>query len=333
MKTIGIIYCPQNLSETVLIRDLHKFIPIKLKKNFLKNLPPASYHLEFKDIGIEIFGIQFPSTVEGVCLLSDKNVLNFCRQIRRMLHKNNISNLVIDKNLEKIRIVKNYFSSLDGIHFFDGRRLFVLYLEEILNIISKLLKTELNCFKIGIIADNGLNAEEVSVVKGLAKKIRFLCIISLNYKNFVQLGEEIYEETGLLVRLGKNIKNAIEDCDIIINFSNEPQFINSFKFSTNLVIINCGSGLDSKNLRGVVINGLEMYCSKPPLKTYSWANHLSFCEALVYSKDEVEDNDVRGNQNIVRNYIADLKKLGYRISGFVGYNGKLNLLEFRALGR
>ena len=331
MKTIAVIYCPKDNGHLVFKNKIFNSIPSYLKKIILHRIVPIWKYLEIPELKVKVCMIQFPCDRDTLGLLAESKISKYCSRIELLLKKLEFENVVLDDGIEKHKSIVDYFNSLEGICLFNGKKIFTLYLEEIIRSICKLLSVSINDLRIGIIADR-LDVEKECLIKRLVTELRFLSIVSPNYKNMVKLTEKIYEDTGLVITVSDDDKNVFKECNIVINFSNDSEFVNNCKLYEHTIVVNYGVKIQKKNYKGVIISGLNMYSNKFSLKTYTWLGQLNFCEALVSQNDIITSN-IDNKRDFEINYINELKKIGYRISGFVGCNGNIAKEEFDYLAQ
>lgn len=326
MKTIAVIYCPSELKEVFLKGSLHRFIPARFRKYFLERMSPYRQYIMFSEMNCDVYEIQFPAVTKALSRADHDKVLKWCGQIDLLLQELKVDRVVLDDVLNENEAITGYFNSRKSFKIFNGDKLFVLYIEEILKTVCKLLEVRMAHLRVGLIVD-GINAGIISIITRLSEGIRFLSLLSLECSNLSKIVDNIYQDTGLVVRLSSINRDLLKDCNVIINFSKDSKFVNSCRIPDNSVIINYGSVVLKKNFRGIIINDLNMYNNKTSIKCYPWSKHLSFCEALLGLKGEDTD-DSFDLDRLQSSYINELKGLGYRIAGFIGRNGNINMSEF-----
>lgn len=330
MKNIAVIYVPNTPQEIISNNILYKFTPLKYRPFFLKKLPVAWDTIALSEIGCDmITTVQFPCIYEELSKQSEKNINNACKKIHRLLEKLGVGGLVLENRLNKIPTVDSYFNSLDVFHIFKGEKTISIYMMEILKYICSLLRTKLNNVRLGVIVDD-VNDEQINFIKKVSREIRFLSILSYNTENLIPVNESIYLETGLAIEVGSNARNTLKDCSILINFSTDEKLIASAKLPEQAVIVNCGREISIRNFKGIIINDICFSNSKIPMKYQSWALQSSFCEAVISQKRNMLG---QSNKDIQDYSVENIKKIGYRISGFIGINGKIQKSEFEVLSK
>ncbi len=331
MKTIAVIYCPSGLKEILLKGSLHRFIPARLRKLFLERMLPYWHYIIFSEMNCDVYEIQFPTVAEALSLADHDKVLKWCEQIDLLLQELKVDRVLLDDVLNESEVITGYFNSKEAFKIFNGDKLFILYIEEIFKTICKLLKVSITHLRVGLIVD-GINAGIISIITRLSEGIRFLSILSLEHSNLSKMVENIYQDTGLVVRLSSTNTDLLKECNVIINFSKDSKFVNSCRIPDNSVIINYGCEVLKKNFSGIIINDLNMHNNKTSIKCHPWSKRLSFCEAILGLKGEDTD-DSFDLDRLQSNYINELKGLGYRIAGFIGRNGNINMSEFDIIAK
>ena len=334
MKTIAVIYYPKDIKDIkdiVFKNKIFSIVPNILKKIFLHRMIPISKFIEIPELKVKVCLIEFPYHSDVGLTLPESKILKYCNRIELLLKKMEIENIVLNDGIEKHISIVNYFNSLEYISLFNGKKIFELYVEEIIKRVCKLLMISIKDLKIGIICDR-LDARKEGLIKKLAFELRFLSVGSPNYKKMVEIVEKIYEDTGLVVDISDDNKNFFKECNVVINFSENAQFVNNCRLYDDSIVINYGVEIERKNCKGIIIKGLNMQPNKLSLKVYPWLGRLSFCEALVNQKDDITSSKDK-KKDFELDYINKLKKLGYKISGFIGCNGDIMKEEFEYLAR
>lgn len=330
MENIAVVYSPEdnNLSADNI---LNRFIPRGLKRLLMEKRPPVWKLLDLEDLRCKVLAIQFPSTKDRIRLISNASMVRMCKSIEASIRRFGTRGVVLDRNLNELAVIRDCFSSLNDIHLFTGRELFLACIGEVLAKISRLLKVNIGYLKIGIIADV-FDTQVISVINKISREARFLNILSLDYNLIERTVDEIYNDTGLVIKLSRDTRKALTDCHIIINFSNNKEFISSSKLPDNSIIINSGVGIANKNLKGIVINGLSVCRSNNISNTDQWVNQLGFCEAVLSKTGSDKEGEVQ-NEYFLEDGMKGMRKLGYRISGFMGINGRIDMTEFDMIAK
>lgn len=321
MNRIGVVYCPKKSEEIVLRGGMQKYFPAGIRKILLGVLSPTFRKIEFKELQMEIFEVQFPLMAEALNLQKDEILTKLCRKVEAVIKAAGISNIILSGGISKSKIVADYFDTKEQINLFNGRNLFAIYIDEVLKKVCTLLKITMSSVRMGIIADVP-DSNIVTVIKNISREVRFFSILSSNHENFIPLVESIYEETGLAVSVGNDERNILKDCNIVINFSCNQKIVSQCKLRNHVVIINCSNDFIKKNVNGIIINDIELCSNNSNLRTYPWARQTGFCEAML---------NIKTNGELNYNCIVELKEMGYIISGFIGCSGKINMSEFSAL--
>lgn len=317
MNNIGVVYCVKNISNADFNKHIKEIFPNSIKDFLLKNLSPFTKAVYLKDLDVQIHCIQFPITIDKVNNLSEKAIFKAMGRVINKLRKNECSCVILDRAILKNRIVQKYFEYIKDIKVYKNNDLYLLLITETVQKICKVAKVDIHCLGVGIVIDN-LDEKISQVINRIVTDIRFMHILSLNQVGIEEMADSIYDNTGLAISWGRNVKKGLKECDIIINFSNNSEFINSIKFPDKAVIINFGNEILKKEIKGIIINDLCMYSSKMPVNIHSCSDQLAFCQAFIETGKK-DDNNIK--------YTNELKKLGYTISGFIGRNGKISLNE------
>jgi hypothetical protein len=326
LKNIAVIYSPDSSLEITTNNYLYKFIPAKYRALFLSKMPITWNNIELKEMGCEVITVQFPYLNEELAKQSDKKVNSACRKIYYTLQRLEVEGAVLEYGLHKMPVINNYFNSQDTVHIFNGKNAVVTNISEVLKYICLLLRTRLDNVRLGIIVDE-MNNKQIDIVKEVSGEIRFLSILSYHTENLIPVIESVYEETGLAIDMGSDVRDVLTDCGILINFSKDANLVAAARLPEYSVIINCGIEMQNRRFQGIIINDVFFYNAKISAKGQKWISQSSFCEAVI--------SNVTGQSELLNlNYSReDIKRLGYKVSGFMGVNGKIRMSEFEALSR
>lgn len=330
MNNIAVIYSPDSPLEITSDNYLFKFIPVKYRALFLNKMPVTWKNIAFQEMGCEVITVQFPYLYEEIGKQSDKKVNNACKKIYYALQRLGVEGAVLEHRLHKMPAISNYFNLQDTVHVFNGRNVVITNINEVLKYICLLLRIRLDNVRLGVIVDE-MSDKQIDIVKEVSREIRFLSILSYHTENLIPVIESVYEETGLAIEAGSDVKEILMDCGILMNFSKDANLITAARLPEHSVIINCGIEMHNRRFKGIIINDVFFNNAKISAKGQPWTSQSSFCEAVISLKGS---NATEQSELVSLDYSReDIKRLGYKVSGLMGVNGKIRMSEFEALSR
>jgi len=319
MHSLGIIRFCHKVEQIKLVGGTEKLFPRWIKTFAMEITPLVNDKVVFDKLGIEIKEIQFPYLITDNDNISKIRFERALARTKKYFHKNGVSELIVDENIGKTNELLNN----EGLfRVFDGSGFYGVYIVEILKYICSNMGVKLQNLTVGLMLDD-LDGFFELILKDLCTKVRFLSIISLNSENFIPLVKEIYNESGLVVRLEKNTRSKKGDCGILINFSKNKDFVNSNRFSRNFVVINLGADILNKNQNGIIITNIKMKSKDKDMYKHFWTGNSGFCEALAYISSGIEIRDSAALLQRQKKIISALKTAGFYIDGVKGCRGEI----------
>lgn len=314
MRNIGIVYCPKKIEKIKILKPFDRIIKNKYRKVFLKYFPLIHEKENIPCLDIQAHFIQFPST--NLIDLSEKGISRCFRKLVSIVNKSDIHSLVLDRSAKNFPDFEKHISSFLQVPIYKGKKLFEFFIQDILKQICKLVKLEVHQLHIGLIVDE-LCEYEVEIIKNLCRRARFISLVTKHATEMEEVGETIFEETGLLIRIGTNSNEILQHSHIVINLSQCTDFVSTIKIPKQAIVLNGGCEIKTENVKGIVINDIEVTSKNIQIPIMPLLNQLSFLEAL--HSDCEEDPKV---------FLNRILKNGYKISGFIGRNGKISFKEF-----
>jgi len=327
MHSLGIIRFHHKVEQIKLVGGTEKLFPRWIKTFAMEVTPLVNDKVVFDKLGIEIKEIQFPYLITDNDNISKIRFERALARTKKYFHKNGVSELIVDENIGKT----NELLNKEGLfRVFDGSGFYGVYIVEILKYICSNMGVKLQNLAVSLMLDD-LDCFFELILKNLCTKVRFMSIISLNSENFIPLVNEIYNESGLVVRLEKNTKSKRGDCGILINFSKNKDFVNSNRFSRNFIVLNLGADILNKNQNGIIITNIKMKSKNKDICKHSWIGNPGFAEALAYMSLGIEMRDSAILLQRQKKVISAFKTAGYYIDGVKGCRGDIEkevLAEF-----
>lgn len=235
------------------------------------------------------------------------------KKIVKQMQKYKIKTAVLSENLYNIEILKNELYSMN-INILDGKYLFKLLTEEIIEYICKKTNTNEEKMEISFLIndENNINNE---IIISLAEKVKTLNIITNHINEFKETEDYLYNEKGIIIKISNNYKTALQKTNIIINMDFPEETINRYFIPSKSIIVNINGGIKikTKKFNGININDYNIII--PPKYKIEGYNDKFIYESNVLGKE----------YEIARKQIIEDK---IKIKNLIGEKGVINNKEF-----
>lgn len=198
-----------------------RFLNEPLKKNIFEKLMPKKYYkkrLERKNPvklnELSVFGQKGFEAYLPVTYNEMEEDFDFAKSLYR-----NLLYMLMDKGVSAVLAETELFDEGD-VFFAKGSLAMSLMIFETVKKLARFKETELKDLKVLIV--DGSNPETDIVLNILGRSLNFITVVTENPKNFNDLYDEIYYDSGLSVDFISSFKQEqAKDADIIINLSRE----------------------------------------------------------------------------------------------------------------
>lgn len=234
-KRYAYIECYSKINEIPFSNPLIKYLGNNyIKKHIIKRFPFSIQEVSYAGKDGYHIKIPFINSFENE---DNKYVSKFFQAFNRQLLKYDINIIILEERL------KRYSHEVDNI-ILEGRRLGLIYINKILNII----KEEINILEkdIKYIIVDGSVSDTRYLLDNITENINSLILITNNPEKYEEKLQEIYENTGLAIETkGKDIHQGIEGHIIIqCNYNNEKLF---YCYEENSILIDFLADIESIN--------------------------------------------------------------------------------------
>lgn len=248
-------------------------------------------------------------------LEKEKNI----RKIIKILIKNEVTNVVLSKELYKNKNLINGLNAND-IEIFDGRWLEKYISIQILDYIINQKKLEKKETEIAITV-NQITDLSIEIIKMLAKQYKRVTVVTKNTEKLRKVEKEIYEKEGILILISNNYKKSLLKSQIILNVDFLKEILNKYRINENAVILNLEGDMkiEDKRFNGINVNdyeinvGREEIIWRPNMEAFK---NKDLFESVIYVKDTFDNICTKINKNKV-----SIKEL-YGINGKIFTSGK-----------
>ncbi len=226
-----------------------------------------------------------------------KKKIKIIKKIKQVLNKNFCKKVIISKDLKEDLDFVNLLYSND-IEIIDGRKIFKMYILDIVDYILKRQKFKIQDCKIAILT-NQYNSFIEIVIKNLAVQCKNLQVVTNHIKSFERLEDKLYED-GVIITVTNNKRKSLLNSNIILNIDFPKEVLNMYSIYDKAIIVNFEEEIRIKKKRfaGSVINwykvgvkdSSEMFDSlkKEDLQSYDF-NDIVEC---YYFLDKLKIQDV-----------------------------------------
>ena len=315
MKNLALIYFTvseeKKLKRVSLISILRR-----LKKLFSIKINPVAINKLEVDASLAIHTVKLPYTLNELKKAGKftRNKINKC--LLEICKENSIDKCIIPRDLPFL---------LDSCEKsdFTGK---IVYSVMAVSILEHILSNKgLDIRDVDIAIIQGDNEVLPCIfIKLLSPIVKFITLV-IKDKEFTEKNiEEVCDETGLSVRITKDVTSILNSSDIVINYADLKSYGIKKKVASNAIIINYGE-LDENELGlgNEVINGIDIglgnkyidYFEDSIFKSYSFSE---IAEIVLINKTNFTINNVGDltDDKIIDKLIKYFKEEGFYIKDY-----------------
>ncbi|MFZ5989861.1 MAG: hypothetical protein ACOYWZ_22420 [Bacillota bacterium] len=326
MRNIGLVLFTKE-------REKHKlnFVRsclIKIKKAFekifsiifKKSLHESSIRKIEIDANLNIFLMRLPYSLDELIVSRGLKLKGIQKTILRACMENGIEKCILPASIPKT-INMNYCIK----NPFSGNFIYTALIVYILELISDKKGISIRDLDVAII--HGRNYSILhSYIEFLSPVAKFITIITNEKKSIQDRIEEIFDETGLSVRVTNDIASGMDNADVVINLGDINDFIVDKEIKSDALIINYGNLKGDKFIfNNFVINGINVCLDKRfegiiDTDVYDYYSKIELAEIILSKKLNIDANIIDNNsdysimQKLSKQFVED----GYRITEYIG---------------
>jgi hypothetical protein len=243
-------------------------------------------------------------------LEKEKNI----KKVINKMKKNDINNVVLEKELHKNKTFINYMKAYE-INIFDGRWIIKYLSCELIEYVVKKKNVKKEETEIAI-AVNEITDLAIETIQKLARQYKKTTIVTNNINKLRKIEKDIYEKEGILIIISNNQKKSFVRSNIIINMDFNYDVFNKYKINENAVIINLEGDMkiESKRFNGININDYEIEIENEEIifrENMLCFSNKDLLEAKLYTRDTF------------KNIREKIEKSKIHIKEVYGINGKI----------
>lgn len=234
-----------------------------------------------------------------------------------ILKNANSNKVVISKEIQKHEQYINFLNTYN-IEIIDGRWIFEVMANEVLEYIINLKKIKKQETQISILVNN-LSEMSIENIRMLVKEYKRVNIITNHIEKLRKIERHILDEYGILITVANNKKKSLSKSEIILNIDFPNELINKYNIYDNAIIININGNIKIKKKRfnGIVINDYEISLKK--------INDYNIEKTEKFKTKEIYEAEFYKKQNI-KSIREKIKRDGVKIEYLIGNNGIINQL-------
>lgn len=236
--------------------------------------------------------------------IDDKKVIILVKKVKKILEKTNCRTIILSKYLKK---QENFVDLINmyKINVIDGRWLFLVLLDKILDYIIAKRKLEKKQINVSIMVKQNTCDYVIENIKKISKIYKSINIVTPNIEKFKKLEEEIFEENGVIITISNNKRKSLKRADIIINIDFSEEELNKYNIPDEAIIVNIDGNIEinKKRFNGLNINDYEISFEKFDEFDYEkdklyWKKDLY--EASIYKKQPYQYIERKINKDKVK---------------------------------
>ena len=236
--------------------------------------------------------------------IDDKKVIILVKKVKKILEKTNCRTIILSKYLKK---QENFVDLINmyKINVIDGRWLFLVLLDKILDYIIAKRKLEKKQINVSIMVKQNTCDYVIENIKKISKIYKSINIVTPNIEKFKKLEEEIFEENGVIITISNNKRKSLKRADIIINIDFSEEELNKYNIPDEAIIVNIDGNIEinKKRFNGLNINDYEISLEKFDEFDYEkdklyWKKDLY--EASIYKKQPYQYIERKINKDKVK---------------------------------
>jgi len=321
MNNVGLIVFSDNDRQEnknifAFLAGIIKLFCMKTKRIFSIDLPENSVKKITVDHDLSLFFIRLPYSLDELKKLRrftvrriQKTVFKVCRDnsIKKCIYPQSTPDEVINGNS-----IKNPFS---------GNFIYASLLVNILRLVSIDKGMDIREFNMAILDTDNRNLLYFFIWQ-LSPLAKFLTIITKEKESVQKEIEDVFDETGLAVRVTDDIASGLDGIDVFINIGNLGEFTLRKKVICNAMVINYGDmNNDRIEFTGGAVNGINVGLPAKigGLIDEEFLNYFSrneIAEIVFVNKINIGTNIIKdfADYNTMKGIPEQFEKEGYSIS-------------------
>lgn len=310
MNNIGlVVFCEEKEEKKANI--LESFL-IKIKRLIETKLPESSIKKMDLYESLNMFLVRLPYALSELKDSGNFKISRLQKILLKACDDHSIEKCILPESVPDSininRCIKNPFS---------GKFIYTSLLVNILKVISDKKGVGIRHLSVTILQGSNYSLL-YCYIKLLSPLAKFLTIITHEKELIQKRIEDIFDETGLSVRVTSDIASGLDDADVVINLTDLSELNLQKNIKCSAWVINYGNiGTDKIKFEGIVINGISIGLPKRIERiiekdTYKFFSKTELSEIIILNKLNIGTNIIGNN--------ADYTNME-RISTQFGENG------------
>ncbi|MCX8129174.1 MAG: hypothetical protein N3I35_03625 [Clostridia bacterium] len=224
---------------------------------------------------------------------------------------------------EKVSGMYPFEGFISGV--FTGKHLYKSLLIQIIDEVYTKKNIEVSALDIAII-HSGKYGDLHTAISQLSPYVKFLTVVTEEKEQVEEEANELFYDTGLAVRVTNEYRSGLKSADLIINFADSKEFVFNTRINPRAIILNYGNINCSKILTdNTIINGLDIeipqaISTRLGGNIFDYYSRSEIAEIIICYKTEASTNLLEGIQDftLYNNISKEFKKMGFKITGFIG---------------
>lgn len=248
----------------------------------------------------------------------EKGSQKYGKKISKILKKYKVSNVVLNRELQKNEIFKNILNENNN-YIISGKRMYRVLVPTIIKETSKIMNISIETVNVAILVDE-YSIDNLDLIKYLSDMVKHVTLVTNNAYKFEKLVDELMHNSGVTVRLLNKGKHTLKRENYIVNVDFNSEALSKINIPINSIVISIPDDKypTKKNFNGIIINNIDIYLNQEAENF----NTLSLCEAYIYNyMKKIKENELIFNRS------------KYSINAYLGNNGSIYQEDFERIGK
>ena len=334
MNTIGTIQTVDTIKFRYIPCLISKRLPYSWINALSMKFKKIEYkYIQFDGLDLKILAAYVPFTEQQLKYLGDNDIQVLYNEIAKYFYEQNITYVILPLYIQSCKKIMDLFYAQNQFYKIDEGTILTALLAETLKKICKIMGVHMAQLDLGII-DTALSEKGCYIIKMLSEDAKCITLITKEVEKAKQYTEEIYESTGLTIRISQDFEHTLKNINILFILDDFQEFIKKYSMDPFTIVFNLSSKkLLEKCISNIIIDHIILETPQSIKKSIQGSEniHIDIHELALYlillhNKQEQDSDHIEIYNHIRRNFYY----YGYRISGIRGCNKSI---ELKKLGK